>query len=150
MRRAAHRLPRWQLGAGIGVGIAALASGGAWLALHYSVGAGSGNLPHAGEIWLMRLHGLSAFGGLFMLGTVAAAHVPEGWQLTRRRRWSGQRASGIWLCAFAALLCASGYLLYYGASEAIHPTLGWIHTAIGVALAALVLRHRRSHRHEPE
>lgn len=143
MTRAPHRLPRWQHAALVGIGVVALASGIAWLALHYGIGAGASDLPHPAEAWLMRLHGLAAFGGLFLFGVLAAAHVPQGWRLVARHRWAHQRGSGVALCMLAALLALSGYLLYYFAPEPVRPTLGWIHAALGVAMAALVLRHRR-------
>ena len=91
----------------------------------------------------MRLHGLGAFGGLFVLGALAAAHVPRGWRLGRRRRWAGQRRSGLAICMAGALLVLSGYLLYYFASEALRPALGWAHALVGVAMALMIAVHRR-------
>ena len=143
-----HRLMRWQRVGITTAGALLLITGAAWLALHYSVGAGAGELPHPAQAWLLRGHGLVGFVGLFLFGVLAAAHVPQGWRLTRlhhnRRRWAGQRNSGIALCALAALLSMSGYLLYYFAPENVRPALGWSHTAIGVVMAGLMLLHRRS------
>ena len=127
----------------VGSGAALLLSGGLWLAVHHTVGAGAGELPHPLEAWAMRLHGLSAFAGLFVLGALAAAHVPQGWRWSQRPRWAGQRTSGLLLCGLAAALVATGYALYYFAPEAIRPGLGWAHAALGVAMALVVLRHRR-------
>lgn len=143
MARASHRLPRWQHAGLIAIGITALASGVAWLALHYTVGAGNGGLPHPAEAWLMRLHGLSGFGGLFLFGALAAAHVPQGWRHAARHRWAHQRGSGVALCVLGTLLALSGYALYYFAPEWARPAIGWVHAVLGVAMAALVLRHRR-------
>ena len=143
MTRALHRLPAWQNGLFVVVGVLAFASGLAWLAVHYGVGAGSGVLPHASESWLMRVHGLAGFGALFLFGVLAAAHVPHGWRLAGRHRWAGQRGTGVMLCALAALLALSGYLLYYFVPETLRPAFGWMHAAIGVAMAGVVLRHRR-------
>lgn len=139
----AHRLAGWQRLALYTNGGALLISGAVWLALHYSVGAGAGELPHPLEAWSLRLHGLAAFGGLFVLGALAAAHVPQGWRLSHRRRWSGQRQSGVTLCVLAALLALTGYLLFYFAPEAWRPALGWLHAAVGVSMAMLLLAHRR-------
>ncbi len=139
----AHRLPRWQRLALYIVGGALLLSGAVWLVLHYSLGAGAGELPHPLEAASLRLHGLAAFGGLFVLGALAAAHIPQGWRLSHRRRWSGQRRSGVTLCTLAALLVLTGYLLFYFAPEALRPALGWLHAAAGVSMAALLLSHRR-------
>jgi hypothetical protein len=118
-------------------------TGVVWLGVHYTVGAGAGELPHPFEAWSMRLHGLGAFGGLFVLGTLAAAHVPQGWRLSHRRRWAGQRNSGVALCVLGGLLVLSGYLLYYFASEALRPALGWAHTFLGLGMSLLIGVHRR-------
>lgn len=140
-----HRLAAWQRVSIYAVGALLLITGAAWLALHYSVGAGAGELPHPAEVWLLRSHGLMGFAGLFLFGVLAAAHVPQAWRLTRRHRWARQRNSGMALCALAALLAASGYLLYYFSPEGVRAALGWTHTAVGVAMALLVATHRRSH-----
>ena len=124
-------------------GVLLLLTGTAWLALHYSVGAGTGELPHPLESWLMRLHGLAAYAGVFVLGIVAAVHVPQGWRLTRQPRWAAQRRTGITLSVCAALLSCTGYLLYYFAPEWLRPSLGWTHAAVGVAMAGLLLIHRK-------
>ena len=138
-----HRLPRWQHGLLVAVGTAALATGVAWLAIHYTIGAGSGGLPHPAEAWLMRLHGLAGFGGLFLFGVLAAGHVPQGWRLAGRHRWARQRGTGVALCSLAGLLSLTGYLLYYYAPEPLRPTLGCAHAAIGIAMLGVVLGHRR-------
>jgi hypothetical protein len=144
-----HRLPGWQHALLVMIGIAALATGIAWLAVHYTVGAGGGALPHPAEAWLMRLHGLAGFGGLFLFGVLAAGHVPQGWRLAARHRWARQRGTGVALCSLAALLALTGYLLYYYAPEPLRPALGWTHAAIGIAMLGVVLRHRRRHGASP-
>jgi hypothetical protein len=141
--RHAHRLVRWQRVALYVSGALLTATGGVWLAVHYSVGAGAGELPHPLEAWLLRVHGLAAFAGVFVIGALAAAHVPQGWRLSHRRRWAGQRASGVLLCAVAALLVLSGYALFYFAPEAVRPALGWAHAVVGLAMAVLIATHRR-------
>ena len=106
LRHHAHRLVRWQRLALYITGAWLLATGSAWLLLHYSLGAGE--LPHPLEAWSLRLHGLAAFAGLFVLGLLAAAHIPQGWRLSHRRRWAGQRRSGVLLCVIGALLSRAG------------------------------------------
>ena len=138
-----HRLVRWQRLALYGTGAALVVTGVLWLAVHYSIGAGAGELPHPLETWCLRLHGLAAFAGLFMLGVLAAAHIPQGWRLSHRRRWAGQRSSGVLLCAIGALLVLSGYLLFYFASESVRPALGWAHAFVGMTMAVLIASHRR-------
>lgn len=143
MSRFAHRLSGWQRLALSLCGALLIASGAGWLALHYTLGAGAGELPHPAEAWLIRLHGLAGFGALFMLGVLAAHHVPHGWRLGARHRFARQRTSGLALCTLAALLAASGYALYYFAPEGVRPALGWVHSAFGLAMALLILAHRR-------
>ena len=139
----AYRMVRWQHHALATAGALLLLTGALWLALHYTVGAGAGELPHPLEAWCLRLHGLGAFAGVFMLGVLAAAHVPQGWRLSQRRGWIGQRRSGLALCALAGALVLSGYALFYFSPEALRSALGWGHSAVGAAMAALVLTHRR-------
>ncbi len=138
-----HRLPRWQRRALFATGAVLLLTGAVWLALHYTVGAGVGELPHPLEAWMLRLHGLAGFGGLFLFGVLAGAHIPRGWHVSRRRGWAGQRRSGAGLCALGAGLVATAYLLYYFAPETVRPALGWAHAGIGLVLTMLVWRHRR-------
>ena len=118
-----------------------LVTGTVWLAVHYTVGAGTGELPHPIEIWAIRAHGVAAFGALFMLGLLAASHVPQGWRITSRHRRTVQRDTGIGLCVSAGLLAVTGYLLYYFAPETIRPMLGWAHSIIGFAMAAVGMVH---------
>lgn len=83
------------------------------LASHYSIGAGAGELPHPLEAWSLRLHGLAAMAGLYVLGLLAAAHIPHVWRLSHRRRRAAQRRSGVLLCVGVVVLATCGYLLYY-------------------------------------
>lgn len=138
-----HRLVGWQRHVLYGGGAMLILTGMLWLVVHYSVGAGASELPHPSEAWLMRLHGMAMLAWLFSQGTLAAAHVPQGWRLTGRRRWAGQRNSGMMLCVLSGVLAVTGYLLYYFAPESVRPTLGCAHTAVGLAMAALLLSHRR-------
>jgi hypothetical protein len=141
---ASRSVAAWQRAGVFAAGAALLGSGGLWLAVHYAVGLGAGELPHPLEAWMLRLHGFAAFAALFLMGAVAAAHVPHGWRLSRRPRRAGQRRTGVALLACAGLLGLSGYLLYYFAPEAWRPALGWAHTATGAAMALLLAIHRQA------
>lgn len=143
MNRHHHRLVPWQRRVLYVSGVSLILTGVFWLTVHYTVGAGVGELPHPSEAWLMRFHGMAMFAWLFSQGALAAAHVPQGWRLTGRHRWAGQRNSGVVLCVASGLLALTGYLLYYFAPESIRPGLGWIHTIVGLAMAALLVTHRR-------
>ena len=140
-RHSVHRLARWQRVALYVSGALLVLTGVVWLAVHYGIGAGQ--LPHPLEAWSLRLHGLAAMAGLFVLGLLAAAHIPQGWRLSHRRRRAAQRRSGVLLCVGGVLLAASGYLLYYFAPETVRPALGWAHAIVGLATGALVASHRR-------
>jgi hypothetical protein len=139
--RSVHRLSRWQRQVLYAAGLVLLVTGVAWLALHY--GRGDESLPSALEPWAMRLHGLAALAVVFTFGALAASHIPHGWRWTHRLRWAQQRASGVALCTLAAGLVLTGYLLYYFAPDNVRPALGWLHSVLGVAMAALVVAHRR-------
>jgi hypothetical protein len=142
--RHANRLIRWQRLTLYVTGTLLMLTGVLWLALHYSVGAGVGELPHPIEAWSMQLHGLAAFAGLFMFGVLSASHVPRGWRHTWQHRWVGQRKTGFTLCALAVVLAVTGYMLYYFAPEPIRPVLGWVHALVGVGMGVLILIHRRN------
>ncbi len=140
--RSVHRLVGWQRVTLFAAGLALLATGVLWLAVHYSRAADA--LPSPLEPWAMKVHGLAAFVALFMFGVLAASHVPHGWRLSHRWRWARQRGSGLALCTLAALLALTSYLLYYFAPEGVRDALGWIHSALGAAALPLLMVHRRS------
>ena len=142
MRHVHFHLVRWQRIALYLTGAVLLASGATWLAVHYSIGAGAGELPHPIESWCLRVHGLAATGALFVFGAIAASHIPHGWKLARRRGWASQRLYGIGLSACATLLALTGYALYYFAPEGVRPALGWVHAGIGVLMIAFLVPHR--------
>ncbi|MEO8523945.1 MAG: hypothetical protein ABI460_04520 [Caldimonas sp.] len=136
-----HRLAPWQRRVLYLSGVALLATGAAWLLVHYSRAMDA--LPSPAEPWLMRAHGFGAFAALFVLGALAASHVPRGWRLANRRDWQQQRRTGFILCTLGAALALTGYLLYYFAPETVRPALGWLHSGLGVAMAIFVVAHRR-------
>ncbi|MGZ5184996.1 MAG: hypothetical protein ACXWCO_07810 [Caldimonas sp.] len=136
-----HRLAAWQRRTFYLAGVALLATGAAWLWIHYA--RPSDALPSAAEPWLMRAHGLGAFVALFVLGGITASHVPRGWRMAQHRGWRRQLGSGLALCGAGAALVLTGYLLSYFAPEDLRPALGWVHGGVGLAMAALVVAHRR-------
>ena len=118
-----------------------LGSGATWLAVHYLLGAGAGELPHPAEPWLMRLHGAGAFAALFAGGAIAGAHVQAGWRVSARL--GRQRGSGLALLSLLSLTVLSAYLLYYFAPEQWRGPLGWLHAGLGASLAGTGLWHAR-------
>jgi hypothetical protein len=136
-----NHLPRWLNRLLLGSGTALLVTGLAWDALHY--GRGADTLPSPGEHWLMRAHGLAVLAFVVALGGLGPVHVPRGWRQERNR------GTGATLLALAAALLASGYALYYFTGDASRDWVGILHAALGTALAALVLWHRRALRPRP-
>ena len=124
-------------------------SGGGWLALHYGLAAGNGELPHPAEPWLLRLHGAAAFAALFAIGLMSVHHIPVAWRQANRPRHAAQRRSGLLICACAALVVLSGYALYYLVSEALRPALGWAHAGAGALLVGAGSWHGARRRQGP-
>ena len=100
----------------------------------------------------MRLHGLAAFGRLFVFGASR--------RITSRKAGASATAGAGHASAargdplqLAATLALTGYLLYYFAPETVRPALGWLHSGLGVAMAVVVAAHRRGaggRPHHPE
>jgi hypothetical protein len=137
---ALNPLPRWQRRGLYASLWLLLASGAAWLAVHYTVGAGAAELPHPSEHWLMRLHGALAMAALLFLGTLLPGHVPRGWRMQRQRR------VGIALWSLLGLLVVSGYALYYFVPEEARPATGIVHSGLGALAVLLLVWHRRGSR----
>lgn len=143
---ALNPLRSWQYRLLYATAAALALSGLGWLAVHYLWGAGADQLPHPLEPWLMRLHGAAAFAALFLMGVLAAGHVPQGWRMATRsphlrQRWASQRRTGLALCLLGAAGGACGYLLYYFAPEPIRAPLGWVHAALGLLLVLVLPLH---------
>jgi len=83
---------------------------------------------------VMRVHGLLAVGGVFLLGWIVAGHVTERWRSRPRR------LSGLLLTASAAVLVFSGYALYYTTGSP-HEVAAFAHEALGVAALFAGLAH---------
>ncbi len=119
--------------------LALLGSGVGWLGIHY--GSDLGLAPGdelariAREAVALKLHGAAAMATLIALGAMSAVHARAAWTLGRNR------ASGAIVLAGFALLAATGYALYYFATDEARPPLSLLHWATGVALAAALPVH---------
>ncbi len=134
---AARPVLPWALRAAVyGVGALLWLSGAAWLLLHYAFPQASpfGAVPNPAQAPLMRLHGLIAVCGVFLIGWMTAAHITPRWSRVRNRR------SGLVLAVAALLLVFSGYALYYTIG-APHDAAGYVHEAVGLLSPAAALAH---------
>jgi hypothetical protein len=111
-------------------------SGVAWLVLHLMFQSRNefGPLPHPWEAALMRVHGVLAVAGVFLLGWLGAGHVLERWRQAR------SRASGWTLLGWTVLLVVSGYALYYTVGP-VHAGSAWVHEWLGAAAIIVALAH---------
>lgn len=114
-------------------------SGALWLAFHYFLRAPGafGAQPHALEIWWLRLHGLMGFAALVALGSVLPVHARRAWQFKKNR------ASGLAMKGISLWLAATGYALYYFASDDNANWLPLLHWIVGLALPLMLAFHIR-------
>lgn len=120
-------------------------SGALWLLFHYflRVPGEFGDAAHPLEAWWLRLHGLAGFAALVAVGSVLPVHARRAWELGKNRR------SGLAMKAGLLWLAATGYALYYFASEANEAWLPLIHWIAGLALPLAGLIHVRLGRRRP-
>lgn len=114
-------------------------SGALWLAFHYflRVPGEFGAAAHPLEIWWLRLHGLMGFAALVVLGSVLPVHMRRAWHFKKNR------ASGLAMNSIFVWLAATGYALYYFASEANAAWLPHLHWIVGLALPLMLILHIR-------
>lgn len=82
-------------------------------------------IPHAGDRWVLILHGLGGFLALIALGSVLPTHVRAAWRAGRNR------ISGGIVLGMMVLLAATAFGLYYG-NETLHLPIKWIHIILGL------------------
>ena len=111
-------------------------SGVLWLVLHYAFEQRTqfGLLPNSAEPFVMRVHGVLAVCGVFLLGWIGAAHAIERFASARGR------LSGLVLSAAAAVLVVSGYALYYTVGTA-HDGAAVVHEILGAVSLLVALAH---------
>ena len=117
------------------------ASGCCWLVLHYFFAHATefGNLPNPWEPVILRVHGWSAVGAVFLLGWITAQHVSDRWpQMVKR-------PSGLSTAVVALLLALSGYALYY-TTGGLHDVAATAHEAVGALAIMFALVHWRRYR----
>jgi hypothetical protein len=94
-----------------------------------------------GEFWqgtaatLLMLHGGGAMITLMMLGALVPVHLRYGW------RRGANLVTGIVMSAVNAVLIVTAFGLYYLGSETLRPAMSDVHTALGLAIPALLVAH---------
>ncbi len=127
-----RRIALYSIGTGLWL------TGALWVLYHYFMvqQTAFGPSPHPLEHWWLSLHGLFAFGTLWMLGLLWGAHIVGGWRSGRRR------VTGSLLLLVMAELTVTGYLLYYPPSDDAVPTIALLHWTIGLATPLPFIVHR--------
>lgn len=112
-------------------------SGVLWIVLHYFFAAHSefGSAPNPAEPTLLRIHGIAAVAGVFLLGGIVTGHIAAGWNKARNR------PSGITLAIAAITLILSGYALYYVTGDSLRGGIAIAHEVAGIAAIAVALLH---------
>lgn len=133
---AGVRPPNWLRQATYLSVIALLATGGAWLVVHYLSGPVDADLTQRSPIepWALRLHGIAAYVFLITFGSLVSAHVLAAWH-TRR-----SRGTGLSMVIAAVILVLTALALYY-APEPLHAPVSATHWVIGLLMPLLLLQH---------
>jgi hypothetical protein len=131
------RLERWHRFSLYGVSGLLAASGVLWLIARYFLRAAGefGEAVNPLEPWAMKLHGAAAMAALFFVGSLLNNHIRRAHH-GRRNRYSGWS-----MVALLSLLTASGYALYYLASESSRPLWSAAHWILGLLFPALLVLH---------
>ncbi len=111
-------------------------SGAVWLLAHLTLEQPTpfGPLPSPWEPVLLKMHGLLAVVGVFLLGWITTDHLSE------RRKEGRKYPSGVLLAGTAALLVLSGYALYYTTGP-VHEVAARTHEFLGVGSLLVALAH---------
>lgn len=128
------RLGQWQKWTVYGAFAALLVSGLAWLAGHYGLRVDV-EIPHPLEALAMKFHGGLAMAGLVVFGSVLPVHVRLALRIRRNL------GTGLAMLAVLLVLAASGYVLYYFATEDNRELLSLLHWIVGVATLPLLVWH---------
>lgn len=127
------------------IGVGVWFTGALWLVLHHFFLRPSefGVEPNPAEPWSLRAHAAFAFGTIWLLGLLSAAHIQKGWN-SRRKRYSG-----VALVSAFVVLILSGYLLYYVGEERARTVLSTMHWVIGIVAPLAYGAHRLARRPLP-
>ncbi|HNL32874.1 MAG TPA: hypothetical protein PKI23_10920, partial [Pseudomonadales bacterium] len=112
-------------------------SGALWLLSHYffAIEGDFGPTPHPLEKWALRLHGFTAMLALIAVGSLATHHMRLAWSRKQNHR------SGMAMFTLNAWLAATGYALYYFATDDNAAWLPLLHWVVGLALPPALVAH---------
>jgi heme A synthase len=110
-------------------------TGAAWLFADWHKDPSAPDQWHDMAASLLMVHGGAAMVTLMLLGALIPLHVRRAWR-SRRNRLTGPV-----MVAVNAVLIATAFGLYYAGSETLRPWISDAHTAVGLALPALLLAH---------
>lgn len=127
----------------LGTALALTATGLLWMAADQGIAFFpeiDGSATRSRMHLLLTIHGVLAYGGAVLFGSLLGRHIPAGLR-SRRRTATGISA----LCLVGALLLTA-LLLYYTGSETLRTASSVAHQVLGVAALAVVWVHltRRS------
>jgi hypothetical protein len=142
----ATRLAVWHRRAVIWASIAVAATGLVWMAYYYAIQAvPAWDGPDARRTLhhVIVAHGVAAYLGVLVWGSLFGRHIPAGLQSRRKL------VSGIAALALAAVLVITGLLLYYAGGEGVRSVSSIAHQVFGVAVAVVVAVHvlAKAHHH---
>jgi cation transport ATPase len=116
------------------------ASGAAWLGADQMKESANGEIWQQAAAYLLMVHGGAAMLTLMLLGALFPLHIGRAWRAEKNR------ATGIVMLAFNAVLIATAFGLYYLASEILRPWASDLHIAFGLAMPVLFLVHVKTGR----
>jgi cation transport ATPase len=119
---------------------ALFASGAAWLVADQMKESANGEIWQQSAAYLLMVHGGAAMVTLMLLGALFPLHIGRAWRARKNR------ATGIVMLAFNAVLITTAFGLYYLGSEAVRPWVSDIHIAFGLAIPLLFLVHVKAGR----
>lgn len=128
-------LPRWQRNAIYATVALVALSGLGWLLATWTDAETTSAATRSTATWLLRAHGIAAYGLLVAAGSVLPLHLRLGWRLGRNR-WSGSALVGLLL-----VLAGSGLWLYYGPPDG-RDAVSIAHWAVGLGLPVWLVLHR--------
>jgi cation transport ATPase len=116
------------------------ASGAAWLVANQMKESANGEIWQHTAAYLLMVHGGTAMLTLMLLGALFPLHIGRAWRARKNR------ATGIVMLTFNAVLIATAFGLYYLASEILRPWTSDLHIAFGLAMPLLFLAHVKTGR----